>query len=229
MIITNSMTPSHPFPLRIRSHIIPAILAHSKKEFLDKLSLIKKYYSSNRFQIDVLDGRFVPYRAWCAVRDIEKMKLKDFDAHLMTHATLRHIQQWKRAGAHRIFIHYEAIAHPLPLLRKMQKLHVKAGIALNPETSPRVLTLLLPFIDAILLMGERPGYGGQKFRKSILSKIQRTRTLAPHIPVIIDGGVTVKSAPLLLKAGASRLASGHAALSPFEKNYEKNFSNHPCI
>ncbi len=215
---TLTMRITHPFPPHIRRKIIPAILAHSKKEFLHKLSLIKTHYPTNRFQIDVLDGKFVPYTAWCDAKKISQLKLTHFDAHLMTRVARKTLPLWKAAGADRIFIHYEAVAHPVALLQEMKKLQIKAGIALNPETSLSVLRLLLPFLDAILLMGEHPGYGGQPFHKGILARIKKIRQLAPKLPIIIDGGVTAKSAPLLLKVGASELASGHTALSPFEKN-----------
>ncbi len=213
-----TMRITHPFSPSIRKKIIPAILAHSKKEFLHTLSLVKTHYPANRFQIDVLDGKFVPYTAWCDAKKISQLKLKHFDAHLMTRATHRQLRAWKAAGSDRIFIHYEAVAHPAVFLQEMRRLQIKVGIALNPETSPSVLRLLLPFLDAILLMGEHPGYGGQPFRKGILARIKKIRQLAPKLPIIIDGGVTAKSAPLLLEAGATELASGHTALSPFEKN-----------
>lgn len=208
----------HPFPARIRKKIIPAILAHSKKEFLHTLALIKTHYPANRFQIDVLDGQFVPYTAWCNATSIAALKLNHFDVHLMTRTKLSHILRWKQAGADRIFIHYESVSEPIVLLRQIKKLHIKAGIALNPETPPAVLGLLLPLLDAILLMGEHPGYGGQPFHKTVLSKIQKVRALAPHVPIVIDGGVTPRSAQLLLQAGANELVSGHSALSPFEQN-----------
>ncbi|MEK7648510.1 MAG: hypothetical protein AAB400_01190 [Patescibacteria group bacterium] len=207
----------HPFPPHIRKKIIPAILAHSKKEFLHKLFLIQKYYPANRFQLDVLDGKFIPYEAWCSLSEIKKMNLKGFDAHLMIAHPQRSFKKWKNAGADRIFFHYEAVSNPLPVLMELKRLRIKAGIALNPETPPDILPLLIPLLDAILLMGEHPGYGGQPFRKSILGKIKHVRKLAPKIPLIIDGGVTSQSASLLLKAGANQLASGHTALSPFEK------------
>lgn len=211
-----SMNIHTPFSPSIRQKIIPAILAHSKKEFLHKLSLASLHYLHNRVQIDVLDGRFVPYEAWCNIREITKMKIKNFDAHLMTIHPERHIREWKKAGASRIFFHYEATREPQKVICEIKKYGLCVGIALNPETSLDVLTLLIPTLDAILLMGEHPGYGGQPFQKKILTRIKKVHAMAPKLPIIIDGGVTKESAPLLLKAGAFELASGHAALSPFD-------------
>lgn len=208
----------NPFPVRIRKRVVPAILAHSKKEFLSKLHIIKKEYPQQRFQIDVLNGTFVPYRAWARTNDIGKMRLKNFDVHLMTTHPERQLEKWRTCGADRIFFHHESTARHREIIDKIHALHMKAGIALNPETKINNIRLLLPLLDAILLMGEHPGYGGQPFRKTILTKIKMMRKIAPRLPIIIDGGVTRASAPLLLKAGASELASGHAALSPFEKN-----------
>lgn len=209
---------SHPFPTRIRAHIIPAILAHSKKEFAAKLEIIKKWYPKSRVQIDVLDGTFVPYTAWCEPRKISFMRIRHFDVHLMMLHPERKIRAWRKAGADRIFFHIEAAQNPMNVIREIKKYRMRAGIALNPETPLANVRLLLRHLDAILLMGEHPGYGGQPFQKKIITKIKRARTMVAKLPIIIDGGVTPHSAVLLLKAGATELASGHAALSPFEKN-----------
>lgn len=216
------MAPIHPFPPHIRSHIIPAILAHSKKEFVAKLGIIKKHYPHNRIQIDVLDGKFVPYTAWCGQREISFMRMRHFDVHLMTLHPERKIRMWRAAGADRVFFHIEAAPDPMKVIREIKKWRMRAGIALNPETPLEKVRLLLPHLDAILLMGEHPGYGGQPFQKKVVTKIKKARMMAPELPIVIDGGVTPRSAALLIKAGATELASGHAALSAFlKKTFDK--------
>lgn len=204
--------------MQIRKYIIPAILAHSKNEFLHKLEIIEKKYPHRRFQIDVLDGQFVPYHAWAKKHDITQLKLKHFDVHLMTLHPEKQIRTWRDSGADRIFFHYEATANPELVIDTIRRRGMRAGIALNPETNIGAIRLLLPRLDAILLMGEHPGYGGQPFRKTIIAKIKSMRKIAPDMPIVIDGGVTQISAPLLLKAGATEIVSGHAALAPFEKH-----------
>ncbi len=64
------------------------------------------------------------------------------------------------------------------------------------------------------LMVERPtvepGFGGQKFIPHSPEKIRRLRVLAPDVEIEVDGGIDAKTAPLVVKAGATVLVAGSA-------------------
>jgi ribulose-phosphate 3-epimerase len=117
------------------------------------------------------------------------------------------VAAWKRAGATRIVFHYEATTNPLRVLDTIKKYQLEAGIALNLETSSNAIELLLDRLDAILFMGIVPGLAGQPFHKEVIRKIKTFHRAYPKKLIIVDGGVSIQNAPLLIKAGARQLVS----------------------
>jgi ribulose-phosphate 3-epimerase len=90
----------------------------------------------------------------------------------------------------------------------------KAGVVLNPATPIAAIEHVLDLCDLILVMSVNPGFGGQSFLESQLPKIEKLRRLIEasgrDIRLQVDGGVTAKTAPLCLNAGADVLVAGTA-------------------
>jgi ribulose-phosphate 3-epimerase len=59
-------------------------------------------------------------------------------------------------------------------------------------------------------MTVEPGFGGQKFIPHSPEKIERLRALSPDIEIEVDGGIDAKTAPPVVKAGATVLVAGSA-------------------
>jgi ribulose-phosphate 3-epimerase len=61
-------------------------------------------------------------------------------------------------------------------------------------------------------MTVNPGWGGQAFLHSQLSKIRDLKSVIDtkqlNIPIAVDGGVDIKTAPLVAEAGATILVAG---------------------
>jgi pentose-5-phosphate-3-epimerase len=53
-----------------------------------------------------------------------------------------------------------------------------------------------------------PGYGGPKYLKQAIDKIQQLRALQPDLHISVDGGVNQENAPALIAAGANVLVAG---------------------
>ena len=70
----------------------------------------------------------------------------------------------------------------------------------------------MDMIDRVLVMTVNPGFGGQKFIESQVSKIVKLRSLIGDRPIHIeiDGGITPETAPLVVEAGADVLVAGSA-------------------
>jgi len=91
---------------------------------------------------------------------------------------------------------------------------VKVGVCLNPGTPLCSLDYILGDVDQVLLMTVDPGFGGQAFIESSLSKITELRewldqdNLATELEV--DGGINEKTAPHVVGAGATILVAGSA-------------------
>jgi ribulose-phosphate 3-epimerase len=58
-------------------------------------------------------------------------------------------------------------------------------------------------------MSVNPGFGGQAFIPETAEKVRRVREMS-GLPVMVDGGITEKTAPLMVRAGARVLVAGSA-------------------
>jgi ribulose-phosphate 3-epimerase len=124
------------------------------------------------------------------------------------------LQAFADAGADLISLHPEAGAHLHRSLQTIRGLGKKAGVVLNPATPIAAIEHVLDLCDLFLVMSVNPGFGGQSFLESQLPKIEKLRRLIEasgrDIRLQVDGGVTAKTAPLCLNAGADVLVAGTA-------------------
>ena len=87
-------------------------------------------------------------------------------------------------------------------------------MSINPATPVETLTDILPYLDFVLLMSVNPGFGGQSFIPRVFDKVKRLDALRTErgVPFLIevDGGVSMKNAADLVRAGADCLVAGNA-------------------
>jgi ribulose-phosphate 3-epimerase len=125
-----------------------------------------------------------------------------------------YLQAFADAGADLISLHPEAGPHLHRSLQTIRSFGKKAGVVLNPATPIAAIEHVLDLCDLILVMSVNPGFGGQSFLESQLPKIEKLRRLIEasgrDIRLQVDGGVTAKTAPLCLNAGADVLVAGTA-------------------
>jgi len=165
-------------------------------------------------QIDVMDGRFVPNITFGPgiVRALRPLVSVTLDVDLMIVEPERHLAPFADAGADRLTVHREALTHPHRVLQSIRELGVQAGIALGPGTSLSAVEELLSIVDLVQVMTVDPGWGGQAFLHSQLDKIRRLRKLLDErglgIPIAVDGGINLTTAPLVVSGGATVLVSG---------------------
>jgi ribulose-phosphate 3-epimerase len=91
---------------------------------------------------------------------------------------------------------------------RIKELGAKAGVAINPATSVETLREILPYISTVNVMTVEPGFGGQKFIAQSPDKIRRVRAMSADVEIEVDGGIDAKTAPLVVKAGATVLVAG---------------------
>jgi len=166
------------------------------------------------FHLDIMDGHFVPNLSFGlpVVAAIKKHAQKPLDVHLMISNPDLYIEDFKKAGADILTVHYETCPHLHRTVQKIKELGMQAGVSLNPHTPVEVLHDILPEIDLVLIMSVNPGFGGQKFIPQAINKIERLRAMAdqtnPECIIEVDGGVDDKTAPKVLAAGARALVAG---------------------
>ncbi|WP_315905726.1 ribulose-phosphate 3-epimerase [Priestia koreensis] len=166
--------------------------------------------------VDVMDGHFVPNLTIgpLIVEAIRPTTSLPLDVHLMMENPDQYIPTFAKAGADIITVHAEACPHLHRTIQLIKEHGVKAGVALNPATPIDQIKHILEDIDLVLLMTVNPGFGGQKFIKSVLPKIEQISQLIQirhlSIDVEVDGGVNEETARLCVEAGANVLVAGSA-------------------
>jgi ribulose-phosphate 3-epimerase len=166
--------------------------------------------------LDIMDGHFVPNISFgpALIKALRRHTIIPFDVHLMIAPVDPYLQAFADAGADLISLHPEAGAHLHRSLQTIRSLGKKAGVVLNPATPIATIEHVLDLCDLILVMSVNPGFGGQSFLESQLPKIEKLRRLIEasgrDIRLQVDGGVTAKTAPLCLNAGADVLVAGTA-------------------
>lgn len=175
--------------------------------------------------VDVMDGHFVPNLTIgpAVVKALRPHSKKPFDVHLMIAPVDPFIADFAEAGADIITVHAEAGAHLDRSLQLIRKLGKKAGVSLNPATSPEAIRYVLDKVDLILAMSVNPGFGGQAFIPSTIEKVAAIKHMVKDRPIHIevDGGVNPETAKAVVDAGADALVAGSAV---FKGDYAANIA-----
>ncbi len=166
------------------------------------------------FHVDVMDGVFVPNISFGfpVISAIKKHATKPLDVHLMIANPDQYIEEFKKAGADWLTVHYEACTHLHRTIQVIKAHGMKAGVALNPHTPVEVLEDILPELDLVLIMSVNPGFGGQKFISHALKRVTRLKELINKTEssalIEVDGGVNLETGKQLLEVGADALVAG---------------------
>ena len=166
---------------------------------------------------DVMDNHYVPNLTFgpvvCAALRRYGIAVP-LDVHLMVRPVDRLIGEFARAGATYITFHPEASDHIDRSLSLIRDTGCKAGLVFNPATPIDVLPYVMDKLDMILLMSVNPGFGGQAFIPSALSKLAQVRALIDasgrDIRLEIDGGVKADNVRAIAEAGADTFVAGSA-------------------
>lgn len=181
---------------------------------------------------DVMDNHYVPNLTIgplvCeAIRPhaTKNGKPAMIDVHLMVEPVDRLIPDFAKAGANLISFHPEASPHVDRTINLIRDQGCQAGLVLNPATPLHHLDHTLELLDLVLLMSVNPGFGGQSFIPSTLSKITQVRArldryqqeAGRHIRLEVDGGIKVDNIADVAKAGADTFVAGSAIFG--KENY----------
>ncbi len=166
---------------------------------------------------DVMDNHFVPN---LTIGPMICDALRTYgieapiDVHLMVEPVDGIIPDFAKAGASYITFHPEASRHVHRSLGLIREQGCKAGLVFNPATPMDWLTHVIDNVDMVLLMSVNPGFGGQKFIPSALTKLRQARQIieasGQEIRLEIDGGVKVDNIGEIAAAGADTFVAGSA-------------------
>ena len=178
---------------------------------------------------DVMDNHYVPN---LTIGPLVCDALRNYgitapiDVHLMVQPVDRLVPDFVKAGASLISFHPEATNHVHRTIGLIKDLGCQAGLVLNPATPLSILDFVLDDLDLVLIMSVNPGFGGQKFIPSALTKLaevrQRITQTGKAIRLEIDGGVKIDNISAIAEAGADTFVAGSAIFS--SKDYAATIS-----
>jgi ribulose-phosphate 3-epimerase len=193
--------------------ISPSILAADLLHLGEQVAAAEQG-GADRFQVDVMDGVFVPNISFGlpVVAAMRRATQRLLEAHLMIVQPERYVEDFARAGADLIIVHQEAAVHLDRTVQHIKQLGKRAGVALNPATPASTLDQIIEQLDLVLVMTVNPGFGGQTFIPHTLRKLTQMRQMLsecnPACELEIDGGVEVDTIGAAYEAGARVFVAG---------------------
>jgi len=193
--------------------ICPSILASDFAKLGEEIRSLESA-GADWIHVDVMDGHFVPNITIGpdVVKALRPHTTLPFDVHLMVAPVDPWLEAYREAGADILTVHPESGPHVHRTLGRIRQLGAKAGLVFNPGTPLSLLEEVVDLVDLVLIMSVNPGFGGQKFIPTSLTKIERARAIldragsTAHLQV--DGGVVADNAAACVAAGADALVAG---------------------
>ncbi len=201
----------------MKYRIAPSLLSADLSRLSDQIRACENG-GADLLHLDIMDGHFVPNISFGPqlVKTVRQLTRLPLDVHLMITRPERYLEQFAAAGADYICLHGEATPHLHRALQQVKALGCRPGLALNPATGLDQLAQVIEELDLLLVMSVNPGFGGQSFIETTLTKIARCREMLresnPDCLLEVDGGINRDTIARVAVAGADTFVAGTAIL-----------------
>ena len=176
------------------------------------------------FHIDVMDGKFVEKDTYQKMLEysayIRRISNAPLDVHLMVEDIKKAVDDFSSVEPNIITFHLEACKNEeevLEAINYIKQNNCKVGISVKPNTNVEEVYKYLPYIHMCLVMTVEPGKGGQTYLSEMTEKVRILKNYIDEkhleIDIEVDGGINLKTAPEVKKAGANILVAGTAILN----------------
>mgnify|MGYP000008659773 CR=1 FL=1 len=199
----------------MKNILAPSILSADFKILGEQLKLTEEA-GAEYIHFDVMDGMFVPSISFGmpVLASIKGATTQTLDVHLMVTEPIRYVEEFVKAGADIVTVHYEACEDLQATIDKIHAAGAKVGISIKPKTPVDVLLPYLDQAEMFLIMSVEPGFGGQAFIPESLDKIREVRAMLNEknleTDIQADGGIYVENVREVLDAGANVIVAGSA-------------------
>ena len=168
-------------------------------KFLTELNVTDVDY----IHVDVMDGKYtinktMPYNELKAISNYTRKRL---DVHLMVEHPLKFIDDYATLNVEYLSVQIDSKDNLDKVFSRLHDYGIKVGLAISPKDDIELLKPYLKKIDLVLVLAVTPGFPGQDFQKSTLSRInalkdeikrEKLKTL-----ISVDGGVTIPNSKYL--------------------------------
>ena len=172
----------------------------------DREETIKRIDKTTAYgiHVDLMDGNYVPTKNFDLTNPSMYLEnvTKPKDIHLMVDYPSNYLESLYSINPECIYIHPETDSNPLQTIEVIKKHNILAGIAINPDEDISKYEYLYPYVDRVLLMSVKPGYGGQKFMDETVLRLQELKKYQStyNFEIIIDGGINDETINKVLDA-----------------------------
>ncbi len=173
------------------------------------------------YHLDVMDHHFVPNLTWGPrfINAIAKTTYKTLWVHLMVDNPQTWVNTLFLQPKSILTFHFENTKEIIHMIKHIKEKNWLASIAINPKTPVEEIFPLLNIIDQVTLMSVEPGFSGQKFLPSVISKIDSLngyrQTSGLDFKIGLDGGINETNIKMLAEKGVDHCA---IAAGIFEKD-----------
>jgi ribulose-phosphate 3-epimerase len=198
--------------------LAPSILAADLSNLAQQIRLTEMG-GADWIHCDVMDGQFVPNLTFgpIIVDAVKRSTHLPVDVHLMIRNPDKLLENFIKAGANYLTVHYEEVVHLNRTVNKIKEHGCKPGVSINPSTPVQSLEDIAEYVDLVLLMSVNPGFGGQSFIPNVIKKIKELvilrKKLNANFLIEIDGGIDNKTILPALKAGVDVFVTGSSVFN----------------
>ncbi|RYE26473.1 MAG: ribulose-phosphate 3-epimerase [Sphingobacteriaceae bacterium] len=215
------------------NHLIaPSVLSADFTNLQRDIEMLNRS-EADWIHFDVMDGVFVPNISFGfpLLKAIKPIAAKPIDVHLMIVNPDQYIEQFAKAGATNITVHFEACTHLNRTIQLIKNAGCTAGVALNPHTPVSFLEDIITDLDLVLIMSVNPGFGGQTFIPNTYKKLYDLKALSknrkPDLKIEVDGGISSENCAALIEAGANVLVAGSSVFAAADPAQAIHQLKHP--
>lgn len=204
--------------------IIPTLFSTTEEEYKARLAKLahSSAFKEGWVQLDLMDNEFVPNLS-IGLDIIKKYPLPfKKEAQLMVMDPDKWLEGLFELKVDRIIIPVEIDKNILDFINLIKGNNIEVGLSLNPESRVELLDPFLDLLDAVLLMGVKPGLERQELDPGIVGKIKAIKEKNPTLKIGVDGGVKDTNIKQLIEAGVDYLAIGsYLFTGDFDENLER--------
>ncbi len=184
--------------------VVPSLIAETQEELDVLFPKVKDI--AGFFQLDVMDGQFVPNSSLDFDLRLPSGKWR-FEAQLMVEDPVKWVER-NGENVETMLAQIESVEKPESFLEFARKKDKGVGFALRPETEIDEIEDYLSDIDQVLVMTVHPGYYGGKFLPETLDKVRKLRDRMPDLDIEVDGGIKPDTILRAHEAGANMFVCG---------------------